>query len=64
MLGPRSIVVAVPVGAPETCQELRLLADEVVCPHTPRHLRSVGWWYEDFNQTSDDEVREALSKHG
>jgi predicted phosphoribosyltransferase len=56
----RRIVVAVPVGTPETCRELAALADEVVCPLQPDDLRAVGLWYEDFAQTTDDEVRALL----
>jgi predicted phosphoribosyltransferase len=59
--GPTRIVVAVPVGAAETCQELSALADEVVCAVTPDPFFAVGSWYVDFDQTSDDEVREALA---
>jgi putative phosphoribosyl transferase len=61
---PRSVVVAVPVGAAETCDELRTLADEVICPHTPRDFIAVGRWYDDFVQTSDAEVQELLTKFG
>ena len=53
---PVHLVVAVPVGAEETCQELRDEADEVVCVATPQPFRAVGLWYENFLQTSDDEV--------
>ena len=62
-LEPSRIVVAVPVGARETCASLRTVADEVVCPLIPASLSAVGLWYEDFSQTSDDEVREILAKH-
>ncbi len=55
-LGPSRIIVAVPVGAHETCEELRTLADEVVCALIPAAFSAVGSWYEDFSQTSDDEV--------
>jgi erythromycin esterase-like protein/predicted phosphoribosyltransferase len=58
---PARIVVAVPVADPDVCEELRSVADEVTCLQTPRPLRSVGRWYEDFSQTSDDEVRELLA---
>ena len=58
------IVVAVPVGARETCQELRTLADEVVCARIPAAFSAVGSWYEDFSQTSDDEVTELLRDAG
>jgi putative phosphoribosyl transferase len=61
--GPARIVVAVPVGAPETCAALGALADEVVCARAPEPFRAVGLWYEDFSQTTDDEVREALEQH-
>ena len=57
---PARVVVAVPVGAPDTCRELASMADEVVCARTPRHFAAVGEWYVDFSQTSDDEVRELL----
>jgi predicted phosphoribosyltransferase len=57
---PRSIVVAVPVGAATTCDELATEADEVVCPLRPTDFRAVGLWYEDFTQTTDDEVQNLL----
>ena len=60
--GPARIIVAVPVAAPETCDEFRDLVDEVVCAVTPRELYAVGLWYEDFSQTSDDEVIELLER--
>ena len=53
---PVRIVVAVPVGAPETCRALRQLADEVICARTPSSFSAVGQWYRDFSQTTDDEV--------
>jgi predicted phosphoribosyltransferase len=59
-MGPARIVVAVPVGSVETCHELGEEADEVVCTSTPEPFRAVGLWYEDFSQTSDEEVRELL----
>jgi putative phosphoribosyl transferase len=58
----RQIVVAVPVGAPSTCAELEEEADEVVCAATPQHFRAVGLWYDDFSQTTDEEVRELLEE--
>jgi putative phosphoribosyl transferase len=60
-MAPRSIVVAVPVGASSTCDALREVADAVVCVHSPADFRAVGWWYDDFSQTSDDEVRDLLA---
>ena len=58
--GPARIVVAVPVGAADTCRDLAAVADEVVCARTPRDFRAVGLWYRDFSQTTDEEVRELL----
>jgi predicted phosphoribosyltransferase len=59
-LAPSAIVVAVPVGAAETCDRLRRLADVLVCPQTPFAFHAVGQWYEDFSETTDDEVRRLL----
>jgi len=59
-LEPARIVVAVPVGAPEACAAMREVADECVCVHAPPAFRGVGLWYEDFAQTTDEEVRELL----
>ena len=58
--GPSRIVVAVPIGAAETCAELRKEADEVVCAHMPEYFYAVGAWYDDFAQTTDEEVRHLL----
>lgn len=58
--GPSRIVVAVPVGSPESCREFAELADEVVCARTPDRLAAVGQWYRDFSQTTDEEVRALL----
>jgi predicted phosphoribosyltransferase len=60
--GPARIVVAVPVGAAETCDELRRIADEVVCVRTPEPFWAVGIWYEDFSQTTDEEVHDLLER--
>jgi putative phosphoribosyl transferase len=62
--GPAHIVVAVPVGTPETCAELQEEADEVVCAHMPEPFYAVGMWYDDFAQTSDEEVRDLLARAG
>lgn len=59
---PARIVVAVPVGAAETCDDLRKIADEVVCVQTPEPFYAVGMWYDDFSQTTDEEVRELLAQ--
>jgi putative phosphoribosyl transferase len=56
------IVAAVPVGSPDTCDAIRADADEVVCATTPEPFFGVGQWYEDFSQTSDDEVRALLAR--
>jgi len=59
--GAAKIVVAVPVGPPETCREFEDAADEVVCATAPEFFHAVGQFYEDFSQTSDEEVREILA---
>jgi putative phosphoribosyl transferase len=61
-LRPAEVVVAVPVAAAETCDEFRDEVDRVVCAVTPEPFRAVGLWYEDFSQTSDEEVRELLDR--
>jgi predicted phosphoribosyltransferase len=60
-LRPSRVVVAVPVGAWQTCQELRGIADDVVCAFIPEPFRAVGLWYADFSQTTDAEVRQLLA---
>ncbi|NJR73649.1 MAG: phosphoribosyltransferase [Scytonema sp. CRU_2_7] len=59
---PAKIIVAVPVSASETCEEFEAKVDEIVCLATPNPFYSVGLWYEDFPQTTDEEVRELLKK--
>jgi putative phosphoribosyl transferase len=59
---PARLVVAVPIAAPTTCAELRDEVDEIVCARTPEPFRAVGLWYEDFTQTTDDEVRDLLRR--
>ena len=54
---PSRVVVAVPVGARETCAELTALADEIVCARMPEPFTAVGLWYRDFSQTTDEEVQ-------
>jgi putative phosphoribosyl transferase len=61
--GPLHVCVAVPVGAPDSCQTLAALADRVVCPAQPESFRAVSLWYRDFPQTDDDEVRRLLAEH-
>jgi len=60
--GAAKVVVAVPVGPPDTCLELEQLADETTCLSTPPFFQAVGQYYEDFSQTSDADVRELLSR--
>jgi len=62
-LQPKTIVVAVPVGASDTCERLRRLADRLVCPYELTTFRAVGEHYADFAQTTDDEVRRLLAAH-
>ena len=59
--GPRRIVVAVPVGPPDTCAELATVADDVVCPLQPPDFMAVGQWYVDFSTTTDDDVLRLLA---
>jgi erythromycin esterase-like protein/predicted phosphoribosyltransferase len=58
---PARIVVAAPVGARDTCDRLRRAADEVVCLATPEPFNAVGLWYEEFSQTTDEEVKQLLA---
>ena len=59
---PARIVIAVPVSAPETCDEYRMGVDEIICAQTPEPFMGVGMWYRDFSQTTDEEVREILAR--
>jgi erythromycin esterase-like protein/predicted phosphoribosyltransferase len=61
-LQPARIVVAIPTGSSDTCEELRAAVDEVVCAITPEPFLAVGHWYEDFSQTTDEEVRNLLAQ--
>jgi putative phosphoribosyl transferase len=58
---PRHLVAAIPVADADVCESLRNEADEVVCASTPEFFQAVGRWYDDFSQTSDDEVRALLA---
>ncbi len=60
--GAASIVVAVPVGPPDTCRRIEALCDRLVCLEQPRWFMAVGQWYEDFRQTEDAEVSALLQK--
>jgi predicted phosphoribosyltransferase len=59
--GPARIVVGVPVASPETCDAFRDVADDIVCAMTPEPFYAVGIWYDDFSQTTDEEVHELLA---
>jgi putative phosphoribosyl transferase len=59
---PSRIVVAVPIAPPETCDALRREADDVVCAVTPEPFYAVGVWYEDFRQTTDEEVHDLMER--
>lgn len=59
---PARIVVAVPIAAPDTCELLRSEVDDVVCAVTPEPFYAVGLWYENFTQTTDEEVRDLLAR--
>jgi predicted phosphoribosyltransferase len=61
--GAKKIVVAVPVAAPDTCAAMKDEVDEIVCALTPEPFRAVGIWYADFSETTDEEVRDLLSRH-
>lgn len=53
---PKKIIIAVPVADKTICDELSAMVDEMICLYQPSHLMSVGYWYENFDQTTDEEV--------
>lgn len=59
---PARVIVAVPVGAPDTCTKIRDVADEIICGQMPDPFYAVGFWYDDFTQTTDNEVIALLKK--
>ncbi|MGD2050046.1 MAG: phosphoribosyltransferase [Chloroflexota bacterium] len=59
---PQKIVVAVPTASPETCEQFENEVDEVVCAVTPQPFFGIGYWYDDFSQTTDEEVRHILEE--
>ncbi len=59
---PARIVVAVPISSPETCQDLKAEVDEIICALTPCPFHSVGYWYDNFLQTTDEEVQDLLKQ--
>ena len=60
-LEPARVIVAVPVGAHDTCERLGRFADKVICLIAPEPFQAVGLWYDEFSQTSDDEVKRLLT---
>jgi predicted phosphoribosyltransferase len=60
--GAKRLIVAVPTAAPQTCDEFRSQVDEIVCAMTPEPFEAVGLWYEDFSQTTDEEVQDLLER--
>ena len=61
LLGPARIVAAAPVGARESCDRIGRIADVIVCPAMPDPFNAVGLWYDDFAETSDEEVQNLLN---
>jgi len=59
---PAEIIVAIPVGAPDSVAQIRGLVDQVICPFTPEPFAAIGQWYMDFDQVSDQEVQELLQQ--
>jgi len=57
---PARVIVAVPVGARETCERLKRVADDVVCAAMPEPFQAVGLWYDDFEQLTDEDVTRVL----
>ncbi|MEU9670171.1 phosphoribosyltransferase family protein [Streptomyces bobili] len=62
--GPARLILAIPVGAPDSAAEMRSEADDVICLHQPRDFHAVGLWYADFDQVGDEEVVRTLHEHG
>jgi predicted phosphoribosyltransferase len=61
-MAPSAIVVAVPVAASSTCEDFRREVEDVVCLRTPEPFQAVGLWYENFDQTTDEEVHDLLAR--
>ena len=59
---PARIIIAIPVAASATCEEFATEVDELVCVSRPEAFFAVGYWYEHFSQTSDEEVRRLLEQ--
>lgn len=58
---PKKIIVAVPVSAPDSLEKIKKVADEVICLSTPLYFAAVGQFYEEFEQTTDEEVKKILT---
>jgi putative phosphoribosyl transferase len=61
---PDKIIIAIPVAPPDICEQLRSEVDDVICLQTPEPLSAIGLWYDNFTQTTDDQVRELLIGDG
>lgn len=59
---PASIIIAIPIAARSTCEEMASLVEKIICPRQPMNLCSVGLWYENFSQTSDSEVIQLIEQ--
>lgn len=63
-MNPAHLVVAVPTAAPSSCEEMRVLAGDCLCTITPEPFHAVGLWYQDFSQTTDEDVCDLLERAG
>ncbi len=61
---PKKLIIAIPVGPPETISKLNQIADKVIVLQSPYIFNAVGEFYEVFDQVSDEEVQEIMKKHG
>ena len=61
-LGPAHVVIAVPTAPPEACAQFKSEVDDIICAITPEPFYGVGFWYDNFEQTTDAEVRELLRR--
>lgn len=59
---PAAIVIAIPVAEKSICEQLSHLVEKIICPMQPVYFNAVGAWYENFGQTSDEEVHELLKE--
>jgi predicted phosphoribosyltransferase len=60
--GVKRLVIGVPIASPETCNAFRDEVDEIICAVTPEPFYAVGLWYDDFSQTTDEEVHDLLER--